>query len=135
MKALTGLAASGALLLIAALPAAGQTISPHASGAPTQLAAEGDFGAKKDEYVQRSKAEMQDWRKKIDEFGDTAEAKGHEADAAAKSDLQAAWVNAEAESRKLATASADAWDDAKASFEKASQNLKDTWQKNHPDGK
>lgn len=136
MKIISALATSGTLLLLlAASPAAGQAIPPHASGAPTRLTAEGDFGAKKDEYVRRSKAEMQEWQQKVHDFDGTAEAKGHEANAAAESDLRKAWANAEAESRKLETASADGWDGARASFEKASQNLKDAWHRSHPEDK
>jgi len=134
MKALNALAASATLLLMAALPAAGQSTAPRASGAPTQLSAESDFGAKKDEYVRRSKAEMEEWRLKIHDFGETAEAKGHEASADAKAGLQTAWEKTEAESRKLETASADGWDNAKSSFEHASQDLKDRWHRIHPEG-
>jgi hypothetical protein len=133
MKILNALAAGGTLLLIAAVPAAGQPMSLHASGAPIRLVAEGDFGAKKDEYVQRSKSEMREWQRKMHDAGETAEAKGHEASAATKSALHDAWAKTETESRKLETASADGWDSAKRSFEKASQNLKDTWHKIHPD--
>ena len=138
MKILNALAMGAILLLlIAALPAAGQTpaaqsTSPQASGTPTRLTAEGDFGAKKDEYVRKSKDEMQTWQERVHDFGETAEAKGDEANAAAKSDLRKAWADTEAQSRKLETASADGWEGAKASFEKASQNLKDTWHKIHP---
>ena len=138
MKILNALAAGAILLLlIAALPGAGQSpadpsVSPQASGAPTRLTAEGDFGAKKDEYVRKSKDEMRAWQQKVHDFGETAEAKGHEANAAAKSDLRKAWANTEAQSRKLESANAAGWDGAKASFEKASQTLKEAWHKNHP---
>lgn len=135
MKILNALAGAGTLLLIAALPAAGQPMSLHASGAPIRLVADGDFGAKKDEYVQRSKAEMREWQRKMHDAGETAGAKGQEASAATKSALRDAWAKTEAESRKLEAASAEGWDSATSSFEKASQNLKDTWHKIHPQDK
>jgi len=126
------------LLLIAALPGAsqtpaGQTTSSQASAPPTPLTREGSFGAKKDEYVRKSKDDMREWQKKVHDFGETAEIKGHEANAAAKSDLRKAWADTEAQSHKLETARADGWDGAKASFEKASQTLKDAWHKVHPE--
>ena len=139
MKSLNALAAGAILLLsIAALPRAdqspaGQATSPQASAPPAPLTAEGNFGAKKDTYVRKSKDEIREWQKKVHDFGETAGAKGHDADAAAKSDLQKAWANTEAQSHKLETAGADGWEGAKASFEKASRHLKDTWHKFHPD--
>jgi len=133
MKLLNALAMSGALFLTAALPAAGQPISPQASGPPLQLAAEGEFGAKKDEYVQKSKSEMAEWRRKVDELKAKSQTKGHEASAASERHLHEAWAKTEAESHKLEGASADGWENAKSSFEKASQNLKDAWHKLHPE--
>lgn len=135
MKTLNILAAAGTLLLIAAGPAAGQPISLHASGPPMRLVAEGDFGAKKDEYVQRSKTEMREWQRKMHDAGETVGAKGQDAGAATKSALHDAWAKTEAESRKLGAASADGWEGARSSFEKASQNFKDAWRKLHPDDK
>jgi len=133
MKLLNALAMSGALLLTAALPAAAQSISPQASGPPRQLAAEGEFGAKKDEYVQKSKSEVAEWRRKVDELKAKSQTKGREASSASERHLHEAWAKTEAESHKLEGASADGWENAKSSFEKASQNLKDAWHKLQPE--
>ena len=135
MKTLNVLAASTALFFAAAVPLYGQTFSPYASGKPLQLVAQGSFSAKKDEYVQRSKAELLEWQEKLKSFGETVDAKGQQATAATKAGLQQAWAKTELESRKLETASADGWESAKSSFERASQNLKDTWHKVHPEEK
>jgi hypothetical protein len=132
VKTLNVIAASTVLILMAALPAVGQTFFPSASGAPLQLAAEGSFGAKKDEYVQKSKAEMQEWTEKMKEFGQKADDKGQHAAAASKNGLQQAWAKTEAEARKLEAAGADGWENAKNSFENASQNFRDSWRKAHP---
>jgi len=133
MKILNGLAAIGTLLLITALPVAGQTISQRAPGAPTQLTAAGEFSAKKDEYVQRSRNEMREWQRKMQNFSRKADAKAHEAGAAGMSRLREAWAKTQAESRVLESTSADGWQSAKNSFEKASRNLKDAWHKIHPE--
>jgi hypothetical protein len=53
----------------------------------------------------------------------------------AENELNAAWTKAEAEQHKLETASAEGWESAKTSFEKASHNLKEVWDKIRPDDK
>lgn len=133
MKILNVVVAGGTLLLIAALPAIGQPISPRAGGAPVHLVAEQDFGAKKDEYVRRMKDEMRDWQKKIHDFGERAEDKGHEASDATKAGLRDAWAKTETESRRLESAGAEGWESAKSAFETASNNMKGAWRKIHPE--
>lgn len=135
MKTFHVVAVSSMLFLMTAATAVGQPFLPYASGAPIQLAAEGSFGAKKDEYVQRSKAEMREWQEKMKDFAEKAGVKGQEATAASKDGLHKAWAKTEAESHKLETASAEGWENAKSSFEKASQNLKDSWRKIYPEEK
>jgi hypothetical protein len=135
VKTLRVITASAMLCLATALPAVGQTFSPYATGKPLQLVAEGSLGAKKDEYLQKSKAEMQEWQQKMKDFGEKAEVKGQDGAATTKSGLQQAWAKTKTESRKLETASAEGWESAKSSFEKASQNLKDSWHKTHPEEK
>jgi hypothetical protein len=132
VKTLNVLAASTALILMTALPAVGQTFFPYASGVPLQLVAEGSFDAKKDEYVHKSKTEMQEWQEKMKDFGQKADGKGQQAAATSKTALQQAWAKTEVESRKLEAAGADGWENAKNAFEKASQNFKDSWRKAHP---
>ncbi len=108
----------GLLALAAALPAAGQPLPTAASAVPSS-----DHAA----YLQRVQAEMDGWRLKLHGMADQAEATGQETATAAKSDLRAAWSKTEADARNLETASAAGWDDAKSSFEQASQNLQHAW--------
>jgi hypothetical protein len=115
------------------LPATAQTVSPQATGAPVQLTAHWAFAVKKDDYVQRSRDEMREWQTKLADAGETVSTRGGEAGAAGMNGLRKAWARAEAESRKLELASADGWDRAMSSFEKASRNLKDAWQRIHPE--
>jgi hypothetical protein len=72
---------------------------------------------------------MQDWQRKLHDFGEKAAANGHAAADAAENDLNAAWIAADADARKLQTATAEGWEDAKISFEKASRDLADAWDK------
>ena len=108
------------LLALAALPAAGQPASPPAVASPAP---------DRDAYLQRVQAEMDGWRLRLHGMADQAEATGQETATAARSDLRAAWSRTEAGARTLQTASTAGWDDAKSSFEQASQDLQHAWDK------
>ncbi|MGC2201257.1 MAG: hypothetical protein WA633_14065 [Stellaceae bacterium] len=122
-------------MLIGGLPAAGQSTLTLGSGAPVQLAAGGDSTADRDTYTQKARDEMQEWQRKLHDFSAKAEAKGQEAGNAAENDLNKAWAQAEAASRKLQTVGAESWESAKTSFEEASRELADAWHKIHPEDK
>jgi hypothetical protein len=123
----------GPLMLFGALPAAaGQSIS---SSTPIQLAAGGDSTADRDTYTQKARDAMHEWQQKLHDFSEKAKAKGQEEGKAAENELNAAWIKAEAEQHKLETASAEGWESAKTSFEKASHDLKEVWDKIRPDDK
>ncbi len=116
----------GPLMLFGALPAVpGQSIS---SDTRIQLAAGGDSTADRDTYTQKARDAMHEWQQK-------AKAKGQEEGNAAENELKVAWTKAEAEQHKLETASAEGWESAKISFEKASHDLKEVWDKIRPDDK
>ena len=120
-----GLSAAAGLLallaLAAALPAAGQP-APSSTVAST-VASPSDHDA----YLQRVQAEMDGWRLKLHGMADQAQATGQETATAAKADLRAAWSRTEAGASKLQTATAAGWDDARSSFEQASQDLQHAW--------
>jgi hypothetical protein len=123
----------GPLMLFGALPAdAGQSIS---SNTPIQLAAVGDSTADRDTYTQKTRDAMNEWQRKLHDFSEKAKAKGQEEGKVAENELNAAWTKAEAEQHKLETASAEGWESAKTSFEKASCDLKEVWDKIRPDDK
>jgi len=120
-------------MLCGALPAAaGQSIS---SDRPIQLAAGGDLTADRDAYTQKARDAMHEWQQKLHDFSEKAKAKGREEGKAAENELNAAWTKAEAEQHKLETASAEGWESAKISFEKASHHLKEVWDKIRPEDK
>ena len=123
----------GPLMLFGALPAAaGQSISFNS---PTRLAAGGESTVDRDTYTQKARDAMHEWQQKLHDFSEQAKAKGQEEGKAAENELKAAWTIAEAAQRKLETASTEGWDSAKTSFEKASHDLKEVWDKIRPDDK
>jgi hypothetical protein len=131
MKIHTALAIVGALALIGTVPAiAGQ--SPLTG---VQLIASGDSTDDHDTYAHQARDKIQDWRQKLHDVGEKAKAEGKELGADAQKELNAAWKEAEAASHRLETASAQDWNDAKASFEKSSHELSDAWHRNYPKDK
>ena len=108
----------GLLAAAATWPAAGQP-APHSivASVPSDHTA----------YLQRVQAEMDGWRLKLHGMADQAQATGQETATAARADLRAAWSRTEAGASKLQTATAAGWDDAKSSFEQASQELQHAW--------
>jgi hypothetical protein len=127
MRILTASIVIGPLMLVGTLPAAaGPAI---AADAPVRLAAGDASTADRDTYTQRARNEMQEWQRKLHDFDERAEAKGQKAGDAAEHDLHAAWKRVEAAGHKLQTASAEGWESAKVSFEKASHDLAETWDK------
>ena len=108
----------GLLGVAAAWPAAGQP-APHSPVASVPS----DHTA----YLQRVQAEMDGWRLRLHGMADQAQATGQETATAARADLRAAWSRTEAGASKLQAATAAGWDDAKSSFEQASQELQHAW--------
>lgn len=136
MKILTAAIVFTPLMLIGVLPAiAGQPVSLFPSNAPVQLAADTASPTDRDTYMQKAKAEVQEWQRKLHDFGEQAKAKGQTASNSTGNELNEAWSKTEAASHRLQTASADGWESAKTSFEKASHNLADAWHKIHPEEK
>jgi hypothetical protein len=127
MKTIFASIVIGSLMLFVALPAA--AIQPISSNTPIQLAVGGDSTTDRATYSQKARDAMQDWRQKLHDFGERAKAKGQEEGNAAGNELNAAWTKADAEEHTLEAASAEGWESAKISFEKASHDLKELWDK------
>lgn len=102
---------------------------------PVQLAAAGDSTGDRDGYLQKTREKMRQWQQTLHDFGEKAAADGRAAGSTAKIGLNKAWVRAEAEARKLPTVSAEGWESAKTSFEKASHELASAWDKVRPQEK
>jgi Skp family chaperone for outer membrane proteins len=135
MRMLTVSIVIGPLVLIGALPAAGQSTLALGSGAPVLLAAGADSAADRDTYTQMARDEMQEWQRKLQDFSEKAAAKGKRLDNATKNDLNKAWTKAKAASNRLQTAGARGWERAKTSFEEASRELANAWDKIRPEDK
>jgi L-lactate utilization protein LutC len=120
-------------MLFSVLPAAaGQSIS---SDTTVQLAAGAASTTDRNTYTQKARDAMYEWQQKLHDFSEKAKAKGREEGNAADNELNAALTKAEAEQHKLESASAEDWESAKISFEKASHDLKEVWDKIRPDDK
>jgi hypothetical protein len=114
----------GPLMLIGAAPGADPSMPADQPAKPiagTQPAAD------RDAYTQRAQDEMQLWQQKLHDFSVEAETAGQRDTIAAEHDLDEAWTQAAADMSKLRAASAAGWESAKASYEKASRKLADTW--------
>jgi ribosomal protein L7/L12 len=136
MKLLTASIVIGPLMVIGALSAvAGQSAQALGSRAAVQVAAAADSAADRESYARKAQDELREWQHKLREFGDQAAASGKAAGNAANDDLNQARTKAEAASDRLQTVGAEGWESAKASFEKASHDLADTWHRVHPDDK
>jgi hypothetical protein len=122
----------GPLMLVGAVAAADQPIPPDG---PIHWTAGTDSVTLRETYMQRTRAELQEWRTKLYGFSERAKAEGKKDDDAAEQGLNAAWTKTQVESRNLQTVSEDGWETAKASFEKASKELAEAWDKAQPQAK
>jgi len=136
MRILTAAIAIAPLMLIGALPAAaGHSTFAFGWCAPVRLAGGDDLTPDRGTYNQRTRDEMREWRRRIDDFSQNAEANGTEPGSAAEGELTRAWTNAQVAAADLLTAGPESWESAKTSFEKASRELADTWSKIRPQNK
>jgi len=78
---------------------------------------------------------MQVWQQKLQDFSHRTAAEAKRDGNAADNQLKIAWAKTQVEAEKLQTASADGWESAKISFEKASRELSDAWDKIRPQDK
>jgi len=106
---------------------------PGVTNAPLQLIEDNDFAARKDTYLQKSRTEMEEWRNKIHNAGERAEAKGHEANASAKARFNRAWTATERQWRKLQTEGVESWDRTRRAYERMTADLRAQWHKIHPE--
>ena len=120
-------------MLFGALPVG--AVQLNSSDTPIQLAVGGKSTVDRDTSTQTARNAMQEWHQKLHDFGEKAKAKGQEEGNVAGNALNTAWTKAAAEQQKLQSASAEGWESAKISFEKASHDLKKVWDKIRPDDK
>lgn len=127
MRPFSASIAAASLVPMAALPAAAQSARLLNSNASVH-----DLASDRGTYAQRARSEMQKWRQKLHDFGDSAHSKAKEANKVAVDDLNKAWTQTEDASRRLENAGADDWRSAKASYKAASHKLTLAWHKVSP---
>jgi hypothetical protein len=115
-----------ALILLGALPAAGQSAPP---AVPPQTGASSDPAPGHDTYLETARADLQQWRGELDAFAATAEAEGRADSRAAADRLNVAWANTRAAAGKLQAAGAEGWERARASFEDTSRDFTEAFDK------
>jgi hypothetical protein len=130
MRLITASIVLGPLLLLGGLPAAAQSNAP---AAPVPMTAGNTTTTDRDTYTRKATDDMQDWQQKLQDFGEKAKAKGQAAGDATADALNTAWSRTQVEGRRLKAASADGWENAKASYEQATHKLADTWNKIRPE--
>jgi hypothetical protein len=136
MKVLAVLIVGGPLMAMSGLPAAASHLAPvPVNERLLQVADNDDFATRKDAYLQKTRNEMTEWRKKMDAAGEGAEAEGHEASADMKEHLKRTWSATERGWRKLETESAEGWDNTKTAYERSTAELRVQWHKIHPEDK
>lgn len=136
MKILTAAIVFAPLMLAGVLPAmAGPPVSLSPENAPARSATRVDAEADRTTYMQKTRTQLQEWQRKVSDYGAQSKDKGQAAGNAGGKELNKAWAKTQAASHQLRTASSDRWDGAKASYEKASRGLAETWHKYHPDEK
>jgi hypothetical protein len=110
---------AGPIVLVGALPAA--------AGPLTQVAANSDSSADRGSFTQAAQDDLHQWQQRVHDFDVSAEATGKADTIATEHALNAAWDRVQVEAGKLQTASRDEWESAKISYQKASHDLTDEW--------
>jgi len=138
MTARFGLLAIGAAAGFAA--SAGIVLASPSAVAPLptpaiQRVADTDSSTAHDSYLEKAQSTLDSWRHKLNASAETAGAQARTTSSSAQADLNTAWQKTQAEAKRLSAASAGEWDRARRSFEKASEDLKASWNRAHPDDK
>jgi len=119
------------IALISAWPAMASVVAAPQPAAQILIAEAATVAPDHADYAQKARAELKVWRIKLDEYGLYAMADAQ----ATRKDLNAAWTKTKDSLDRMETASAADWEDAKASYKKASDELSATWTKGRADVK
>ena len=124
-----------ALLLVGGTAVAGATPANPATGVGVMLVADAnDFAAQRDEYIRKAQDEFQEWQNRMSQWTDEAKANGGKISEQTRQNLDKAWTDVKANWRKLQAAAPQTWDQARASFEEASERMKSAWETIQPRG-
>ncbi len=114
---------SGALFLAGVAPSWSQT-APSTDAATVAVDRNG--------YLQTVKLRMADWRVKLADLGERASKATTAAGKGAETDISEAWARVELAADRLDAAGAAGWEDAKAAYERAAENLDKAWARFKP---
>lgn len=118
------------VVIVATLALAGVAPARAAdSGAQPQPVEAAAPVAERGATVQKARDDLNDWRKKLDAYAETAKAESQTARTQAAEDLDKAWTKTKDAAARLENASADEWASAKAEFKKESDALAARWAK------
>ncbi len=112
----------------AALPAMAQT-GPVRDDAVIQTSASVVASNPQETYRARVRAELIEWRRKMQTFDQKVETGSERRLDAAEVRLRAAWDDVEVEGRNVDSASARGWGQAKAAYERAARRMASAWDK------
>ena len=123
-----------ALVLAAFVLAGGPALAELAPtsprpAAPVALAETDPAPADQASTTQKARAEVQEWRVKLDAFGESAKTHSSAAWKTASENLNAAWIKTREASARLEAAAAADWKSAGASYRQASDELAAKWTK------
>jgi hypothetical protein len=127
MKILLAALVVGPIVLAGAAQAEVTPSNPLRGSASTIHLAAAENPVDRKTYVQTKDAGMAQWRSRIDAFAARTQAKATAADQAVSGEIQGAWSHVERASSALDAAGVDGWDNAKAAYERASQDMEATW--------
>ncbi|HYM32221.1 MAG TPA: hypothetical protein VEU47_13030 [Candidatus Cybelea sp.] len=134
MKMFVASAVAGFLLIGGAASAPAATAIEYApEGSYMKLSDSGDFATTRNEYEHKARRQIDEWQQKMSRFGDDAKDTASKAADSAEARLRVAWGDVKQRWEQLESASADGWDKARAAFEKASNRMKEAWNKAHPE--
>jgi len=120
----------GSIIVTGALPASADLAPAEPRpAAQVEMAESGATTADRTTYAEKARAEVQEWRVKLDQFVESANTGSKEARKTASEDLNKAWTKTKDAAARLETAGAADWEIAKASFQNASDELAAKWAK------
>jgi hypothetical protein len=124
--------AIGMLAVAGASPAAAQSKPATNQGTSVGMSTTRDAAAERNSYTQRAQDEVRVWERKLHDFDGKAEVKATDAKASASKDIDDAWAQTKTAFASLETAGEKDWDNAKASFQTASDKLAVAWKRVNP---
>jgi hypothetical protein len=122
-------------MLTVASPAAAQSNPASDQGMSVGMSTTRDAAAERSSYTEQARDEVRAWDQKLQDFDAKAQARAIEAKADTSKELDSAWSETRAAFSRLETAGEQDWNDAKASFKAASNNLAVAWYKVNPANK